>query len=408
MKKPTMHKVKLLIFCATLIAASSAYAAPAASKVGDDSWRARMQLMLADVVQLLPFAFDETKFVDPKNAPAIEKSLSDLSKHSVELKQHTAHMDRAKGLKIDPSFPFIAEAFERDLAQARQAFSDVNTRSEAQTILRSALAKCTMCHSQSAVGPTLQLKSFNSTLRNLPLSDRLMALTVTRQFDEALVAFQQYAKDAKVHKPKSVTFDKNVRAVLAVAVRVKRDPVASSRVIDAAIESGAGSTMLQTYLVSWKTVTANWRSEKIPDFKSDQALFDGAKKLTVQSQDKQRTRESYVNEAVTYLRASGYLHDLLSNYPESKLRAESYILLASIYESLPGFAIWDLGDEYLGSCIQENPHSAMGERCYGLYNDSVVAGYTGSSGTHLPSAVREHLTRMKTLAQKSPQPESIK
>lgn len=411
MIKATTLILVSLYFCGLSFSAGAAHpvkSASAPAKVGDEAWKARMQLMLSDVVQLLPFAFDEVKFTDQKNESTIETALKGLATHSAELKQHTSHMDRAKGLKIDPSFPFIADSFEREIAQAQQSFNDPNTRSESQIILRSALAKCTMCHSQSAVGPTLKLKTFNSTLKNLPLSDRLMALTVTRQFEEALIAFQQYAKEAKGVKPKTVPFDKNVRALLAVAVRVKRDPLAAGRVISAAIDSGAGSTMLQTDLASWKTAVATWQQEKPPDLNSDQMLFSEAKKLTNRSQDSQRTRESYVSDAVSYLRASGYLHDLLSNYPESSLRAESYILLASIYESLPGFAIWDLGDEYLGACIEENPHSNNGERCFSLYNDSIVAGYTGSSGTHLPTAVKDHLSHMKSISQKNTPTESPK
>ncbi len=69
---------------------------------------------------------------------------------------------------------------------------------------------------------------------------------------------------------------------------------------------------------------------------------------------------------------------------------------------LPGFAIWDLADEYLGACVQEYPHSTIGEKCFNQYSDNVVVGYSGSAGTNIPAAVREHLARMKALAKPAP------
>ena len=77
------------------------------------------------------------------------------------------------------------------------------------------------------------------------------------------------------------------------------------------------------------------------------------------------------------------------------------MLLASIYKSLPGFAIWDLAEEYLGACIRENPHSEIGEKCYSEYDDSILTGYSGSSGLHLPRAVKDHLAQMKALAKRA-------
>jgi hypothetical protein len=387
-----------LIFLSVAVFVS--VAAKGADQVGNAEWKARMQAMLGNVLVLFPFAFDRSKFNDPKNAATIQSSLKNLVAHSSELKNHTSHMKPEDGLKIDPSFPIIADAFAADLMLAQSTYlMGENFQANSQGYLRSALSKCMMCHTQSANGPELKLDQFKSQFAALSTTDRFMALTATRQFDAALKEFDQYVANSKVTKPDAVTFDEGVRAALAIVVRVKRDSKRALSLIDEIADSGAGTSMLQHDLKGWKKAVLAWQAEKPVSLLSAQALFDEAERL-IESGKKQESIETSESPAIGLLRASAYLHDLLSNYSNSPLRAKSYLLLASVYDSLPGFAIWDLADEYLESCIQENPHSEIGEKCFAQYDDNTTIGYTGSSGTHIPEAVREHIDRMHALAKR--------
>lgn len=371
--------------------------AQANKEVGGSEWKLRMQSMLKDVLLLFPYAFDESKFDDPKNAKAIEASLQSLAKASGELKKHTSGVKPAEGLKIDPSFPFVADAFERELAMAQFAFNQGPTsRRQSQGYLRSALSKCTMCHSQAPLGPELKIDSFKNQLASLSNADRFTALVTTRQFDEALSQFQKTLKDAKLNQPDRILIDQNARTSLALVVRVKKDPKKALEVINDLISSEAGTAMIQIDAKGWKAALEKWAHEKPLSLKTDKALFREAKKMA--AENRPNVEELAKNRDVSLLRASSLLHDLLTTFPKSPLRADSYLLLASIYDALPGFAMWDLGDEYLGACIHENPHSQMGEKCFNEYEASLRLGFTGSSGTHIPAAVMDHLLRMKQLA----------
>jgi hypothetical protein len=278
-----------------------------------------------------------------------------------------------------------------------------------------------LCHTQTANGPELKLDQFKAQFAALSADDRFTALTATRQFDEALTLFATMVEESKTGKgtpngaansaAQAAMFDRNARVAMAVLVRVKKDPARALSLIDKMTASEVGTTVLRNDLKGWKRDLLTWQSEKAKggekEMGSDQALFNEASRLKKSALQAEAPLVNATSSSIAYLRASALLHDLLLQYPKSHLRPQSYLMLASIYESLPGFSIWDLSDEYLGACIQENPHSEMGEKCFQQYNESLIGGYTGSSGTHIPAAVQRHLSKMHDLANRIVEPTKI-
>jgi hypothetical protein len=370
-----------------------------ATEVGNAEWKIRMRGMLGDVLALFPFAFQSEKLSDPKNILVIRNSLQSLAKYSSELKKHTAHLKVDDNEKIDPSFSFIAEAFESEIKLAQSNFAQGGgPYSQGQIYLRSAITKCIFCHTQSSNGPELKLEQFKSQFEALAPNDRFMALAATRHFDEAISQFEQSIRDAKVNKPENSVFDQSAHVAIAMLVRVKKDPKRAIQLIDKISASDAGTNVLRNDLVGWKKSFVAWQIEKPKLLTTDQALLDEAKRLTSASKNSKSLGDNQASSDMTMLRASSFLHDLLSNFPKSRFRAEAYLMLASAYDSLPGFTIWDLADEYLEACIFENPHSEIAEKCFDRYETSITVGYTGSSGTHIPFAVKQHLTKMQSLS----------
>lgn len=371
----------------------------AGEEIGNTEWRGRMQGMLKEVLVLFPYAFDDGKLNDTKNSAQIEKSIRTLSGYSSGLKKHTTRMKMEEGLKIDPSFPFIAEAFEQELNSAQASFKKTGrSNKETQIYLRSALSKCMLCHSQTANGPELKLNQFKKAFSALATKDRFLAYAATRQFDEALDVFEKLLEESKVKAQDQSNLDQSIKAALAIVVRVKKDPKKTTNLIEKIAQSEAGSSLLQNDLKDWRASAQSWQAEKSPVLNSDQLLFNEANRLIDSRKKRAKSIEAFENSDISLLRASSFLHEILSSYPKSTYRAQSYLMLASTYEMLPGFAIWDLADEYLGACIQENPHSQIGEKCFEQYNSNITVGYSGSAGTNIPAAVREHLSRLKELS----------
>ncbi|MEZ4750489.1 MAG: hypothetical protein R3B54_07620 [Bdellovibrionota bacterium] len=82
--------------------------------------------------------------------------------------------------------------------------------------------------------------------------------------------------------------------------------------------------------------------------------------------------------------------------------SEAYMLTGMAYESIDELKLWSLPEVYYQSCIRTYPHSTQAERCYTRFEENIYAGYTGSSGTHLPSDVRTKLQTLREEAQKRP------
>lgn len=391
---------RLLLTAGVLFFFSTVASAKGVEVAKNAEWKVRMQAMLVEVLALFPFAFDAEKYNDPNNSAKIKSSVAKLTQHAEELRKHASHYKRDEGLKIDPSFPFIAEAFESELLQSQSDFKE-NRHRDSQYYLRSAIGKCMLCHSQTAIGPELDIDPFKPQFAALPPQDRFLAFAATRQFEKALTVLEESAKKPQIEKGGAIKFadlDHNTRAALAILVRVQRDPRRALEFLNNISVNDSTPSVFKNDLKAWKKSLIEWQNETPKNLNSDQELFAEAKKLKKKADAAQSAAGNFENTDISLLRASGLLHELLSSYPKSSSRAESYLMLATIYDALPGFAIWDLSDEYLGACIEENPHSAMGEKCFERYDENITLGYSGSMGTNIPAAVKEHLARMKALA----------
>ncbi len=395
-----MTKLKTLIAIGCTVIATL-QPAQAAEKLAQAEWKVRMQAMLSDVLQLIPYVFSDRRFQEQKNHVDIKRALDSLATNSAKLKDHTAKFRLQPGGKIDPSLRFIAESFENEIAAAQTSFQGSDqAKRQAQVYLRSAVAKCSICHSQTAAGPGLRLDQFRAQFDSLNSADRFVAFVATRQFDDALAAFSKSLATPKTSANDELNVDRTAKSALAIAVRVKKDPKLTLKLIEDLAASGLASKMLQNDLSDWRASALSWQAATAPSSNNEREIFSEAQKLFEIGQKKESSLGHFQNSNVTMLRASSLLHDLLSNFPNSSKRAEAYLMLAQTYELLPGFTVWDLPDEYLAACIRENPHSEMSERCFTKYESSIVMGYSGSSGTNVPSAIQDHVDRMKTLARR--------
>ncbi len=381
------------VLVAVILLSSVSFAKNEVKAVGDGEWRGQMQSMLLDVLELIPFVYSESENLDKKSQKSVEKAMRSLDKSSENLKQHTQRFVKAHTGKIDPSYTFIADSFELDLSQALNAFEKekaINEKSRAH--LKSAIAKCMLCHTQSAQGPELKLEQFKNQFAKLKPIDRFYAMAATRQFDGAMDEFKKLVTSVKKPSSGVNSMDRAARAAIAILVRVKKDPVEAEALLSQMEKSSAFSSVISSDFGAWKKSVQSWKSEKVKELKKDKEFYDEAQRLF------QKKTEDGDRPEIDLLRASSLLHDLLISFPESTLRSNTYLLLAEIYDSLPGFSIWDLANEYLGACIVEYPHSKIGEKCFSKYEELTVFGYTGSAGTQIPASVQQHLSRMRELA----------
>ncbi len=372
-----------------------------------EEWRTRMRKMLDSSLDLFPYALNDVEFKNPKNQEAIKKLITSLAEGASGLEEHARRGQSSTGPSVDPVLSFSAGVLKEELEIAKSVL-EAGHPEQAQAFVTRSLSQCLGCHTQTSAGTQYVQNMFNKRLDKLDSRSRFFALAATRQFDPALNAF----KEAIAFAPSSgetnelsslnhFAIERISRIALALGVRVKQDPKLTLQVVETLANAPGLYPYFKKTVEAWRASANLWVLENSAETSkdrpsTDQEMFESARKLISRAQQN-RSKGNGAGD-VDFLRATSLMHELLRKYPDSSLQARTYMELATVYDTLQGFAFWDLSDQYLEACIRKTPHSDLALKCYSRYKDSLFLGYTGSSGTHIPSSVRKHLEKMENLA----------
>jgi len=366
----------------------AAQAASSSSEKGP-AWNAKMQELSSALNKLLPLVSDTKAFNNPTNEAPIKDATSRLKKlsHQVRSLQKPA---------ADPAYESIARMLDEDLARAVSSLATGN-RDYARLTIRESIGYCIQCHTQTAGGPNfpkLELGFDPSSLSALGRGDFYAA---TRQFDRALESYQAGVSDSEYAKRDIFGWERAARSALAIAVRYKQSPEESLKIAKAVIKNKSAPDSLKTAAKSWTKSIADW-SKQAKSKKQESGLLL-AENLINQAEARQDLAEP---QDISYLRASATLHQWLSSNPQSEKpdanRAKGLLLAGRAAEATRELNFWTLHERYYELCIDSYPKSETAQTCYQLLSDSVVTGYTGSSGTNLPADVQQWLSRLSEKA----------
>lgn len=352
-------------------------------------WSSKMQELSHALNQLLPLVSDGKAFNDPKNEQPIQDATSRLKALSHQVKT-------LKKPSADPAFDTIASMLDEDLARAVVSLQTGN-KDYARLTLRESIGYCIQCHTQTKSGPSfpkLELGFDPSKLSALGQGDYYAA---TRQFDSALDAYRKGVQDQSYADRDIFGWERAVRSGLAIAIRYKENPTEAKTFIQSILKNKSAPQSLKDSAKDWLTSVEQWAKE--PKLKSTadsrliraESLIKGAEKRSGDS-----IRRS---EDITYLRASADLHQWLSEGSKDPAQRSKALLYAGIAaEATRELNFWTLHERYYELCIQASPKTPTAQSCYGKLSDSVLLGYTGSSGLHLPEEEKVRLDRLKALA----------
>lgn len=353
-------------------------------------WSAKMQDLSQALNKLLPLMSDTKAFNDPTNEVAIRDAASRLKKlsHQVRASEKPA---------ADPAYESIARMLDEDLARAVSALATGN-RDYARLTIRESIGYCIQCHTQTASGPNfpkLELSFDPSALSPLGRGDFFAA---TRQFDRALSAYQEGVKDSAYAKRDVFGWERAVKSALAIAVRYKQNPSEAQQIARAVQTNKSAPDSLKVAAKSWSNSIAEWSKQAAA--KKQEPALPLAQKLIDQADSRQDISDP---QDVPYLRASALLHQWLSDNPakpgQSNLeRAKALWLAGRAAEASRELNFWTLHERYYELCIDDAPKTETAKSCYKLLSDSVITGYTGSSGTNLPADEARRLARLKAKA----------
>lgn len=367
-----------------LLVAALAFAAD------EKSWQSKMSQLSGAIADAIPYLYPDPG-QDPKGLNEKVAKIYEISK------QLDVKFDHAQKVgDYDPALPYLAGMLKQDIERAYQGLQDGNAE-YAKAVIRSSTAYCIACHTRTKSGAEFPLlAAFEKPLKSASWVTRIEFQAASRQFDSVLKEVTTRLGQAGDASISPLDLERGARIALAISIRVKRDPAKAKALAQAVVNSKSASFSMKEGAKVWLADIADWQNEKDRKFGSDQEMLGSARILV----EKARSGTGPVggHSEVKFLRASVLMHDMIRMYPKSLVMPEGLYIIGLAYGELQDLGLWSLHEMYFMACIEKSPHTRLSEQCYKEYEESVTLGYSGSSGTHIPAAVKKHLETLKKQA----------
>lgn len=353
-------------------------------------WRKKMDELLQLYSDITPTLFSK----DVRDMAIFKRDVAKIYRITKDLDQGSAH--GVKAPDKDPALPYVTKMFRDDIIRAYQSLENGQVN-YAKRVLKGSMAYCIACHTRNSQGNQFPLiEPFSGALKAAPWIERISFQSASRQYDAVLNSVAAQLKTPPSSSVSALDIEKAVKIALAIQVRVKQDASGAEKLAKEVLSSPAASQDLKKSAQMWIKDIADWKKDSQKPA-NDEAAFKKAKKLlgTVATEEELAPT---LGADVRYLRASALLHDLLGKGVPKSMTDEALFLQGGSYDVMRDLGLWSLHEMYYFSCIEERPHSDLSQICFQRYKESVVSGYSGSSGVHVPPDVSVHLKRLKDLA----------
>ncbi len=355
-----------------------------------ESVRNRMDKVYAAFRTLPEYTSDEKKFSDPENEKEILRLIDSLRTNF-----HGDALFQADNAE-DPGYASTLRVLRDMLDDARNRFAE-GRKGYARWRLKNTTNYCISCHSRDQVDQNFP--GVEQHLEELNAYEKGEFYFATRRFALARRSFLEAAADQNL----SLYRMDALRKWLVIYTRVQPKPLEALRTLERFRKKGILTRYEDTEVKGWMTSLRRWRTERTSI--STSALR--------KAENLMRQAESVSNSVldgrgtVEYLRATSILHGLLEDGKVKQAdRGHVLYLLGKAYSSLPNVFVYELPDLFLEQCIRESPGSDDAKKCYGIYRENVVVGFSGSGGTRIPDDVEENLRELHRLANGVPLPPS--
>ena len=360
-----------------------------AAKPQEPDWSKRMDELRNLLSELLPTVISDKEFNSPQNFKTIEAEAKKLA-------ELTHGMPEGRLPDADPSINLIAGLFKNEINNAYTHL--INGRREyARAVLKSVPRYCIACHTRSS--SSLDLSSLQQDVpKVLDTSlEKAEFFDATWQFDRALNEFEKILNDSELSKDHQLEWQRAAYYAIATSVRVKRDPDRALAVVKLIINGEDVPQFMKRDALRWQQSLLQWKNETAREFKTANDLLNEADRLMSVASNLQKYPTDRSGD-ISYLRASSYLHDFLSQYPNNPDTSKALLMLGTCYEILQAPELWFVDELYYEACIRNSPNTEIAETCFDRYEQSIFLGYSGSSGVSLPYDVKKNLKELKKLA----------
>ncbi len=359
---------------------------PVAQAKSNADTRAIMDTLIGSFSEVLPLSFDMKEFSSKKNKSEILKSLRKLKDNAHVLEQH--------GEIKDKGFEFVTKSLETDANNAYRWF-EKGYYDEAKFTLHNMTENCIACHNslpETAKFPKPERFLSKINLQNLPALDKAHYLTMSRQFDEALTAYETVFNDPDI-QPSNLIALGAFTQYMKLSINVKSNFNRPQKLLLNIAERPNTPKHVKELVLKWqKQLEIYEKSAPLA-----QITIPGIRK-TIEAGKLEMEFPKDREGLIHYVTANAMLNRYVNGNPSNTTdMAEAYYLMG-VTESLLGHSFWvSRQDFYLETAIRIAPGSSFSSKAYSLLEDSLVSGFTGSSGTNLPDDVAELLSELKTM-----------
>jgi len=349
-----------------------------------------MKKFFTAMLNLQPFAQSEEKFRDPANREVISQDLATLA--------GLKHVFPKKMAKEEPGIAAIAGIYAESMQDIADRFKAGNLDYVRHRV-RTLPEFCLSCHTRvQSDRDFLDVEDRVDQFQGTPFQ-KAELLAATRQFDKATTALLAVLDGKPKGEMGFLEYTRALRYFLYLTVRVKADPELTVRTLDRLSKRRDLPEYDQRLVAGYLKDADFWRKHPTAGRDlSGEVLVKRAKELVERANSLQLFATDESGD-ISYLRATGYLHQALDHDPTAKYRGEALYLLGITYHSLEEPVLWQLDTMYLQACVRENPHTPIARDCYGKYASIIYFGYTGSAGTDIPEDELKKLGNLRQISQ---------
>jgi hypothetical protein len=371
-----------------LLAASAATAQDgSAANAAPNETQQTMDEIFEAMRFLLPLSIDDERFSDPAQRKQILAALELLERSSGRLESH--------GRRLEAPFSHLSRSLAVQSRDILERYQEGYTH-EARFLILELTETCVACHSRlpSEADP-VRSRGFveQSEVASLPLDERAKLEYATRQFDRALATYESLFASPKA-SPTDLDLTGHLDDYLELCIRVKGDYARPKRTFTLFAQRSDLTPTLRSEVEHW-IESLDELEKRTPD--PDPVAF--ARTLVEEAQDTKRFRDER-DALVNYVAASGILHRYVTGHAGTDGKvAEAYYLLGLI-ETKIGRSFWlSQAEAMLETSIRLAPGTPTAQRAFALLEDFLVAGYTGSDGTHVPPDIQARLDALQKIAE---------
>lgn len=357
---------------------------PNSSEKDYAAFRPHMRAIYASLMTVFPLALSKSTFMDKNNAKLIEEKLAHIAEH--------ASMINEIASKDEKGHAYMSYQLERNAQQALLKFK-AGYLDQANFFVEELYDTCLGCHtSRSSVSDSEFTLDFTKdvNMEALGTFGKAKFLSLSRQFEKALDEYEQIFSKSGLSLEELLHFDPFVD-YLVLAVRVKGEPDRVIKTFQSLVKKNL-PVMIKRDLEVWldALVKIKGKGPQQSDLEYARNLIENAKSSMEYPRDR--------GGLVYYIFASKYLKDhLKAAHLSAEDRAETYYQLGICELGIGRPILAAESGMYLQEAIRLAPKSAFAKKAFGLYEESVMFGYTGSSGTNLPAHEKAKLEELRKL-----------